>query len=993
MHAERDELNSEVFLALEEKLRPRRCRLEPIDLRIGVNLKEGESEQEREERILKVCLDEIELSRPFILVLLGDRYGWVPDEERMNSAIQEAKFEIPIKGRSVTSLEIEYGLLAKNTARRSIVFLRDPLPYDKMGDKAAIFSEKLAGGKDAAARAASLELFRKDLESNPDLEPHLHHYSLGWDEKKSCLTGLEAWGKMAVEKIWDQLNEETLAFSQKPDLTWQQQEKFALEEFTERLSRGFVGRKDLVGEAVEFALFRSAELEGQAWCLTAQTGVGKSAFFGRVYELLRENKGPILLAEAGGISARSGRLYWTLRRWIGELAAAMGQPVDLPDDLSGQELEKQFHEWLANAAACRPVVILADALNQFERTDRMASLSWLPDPLPSNVRFLATTIPGPESETLAQRRGARVSPLPAFTSAEIEAVAKAVYERYRREPYPEVIEQLRDLGGEAQPAAGNALWLTMALELLNLLDGDDFAVAERSFPGRGGERMRRYVLSRAQNFKPTMEELYAEFLTQVEKAAGKVEARTFASLIALSRHGWREEDMRALLAPAAAALFPDLPAPVWDPLRFATFRRFFRGHMVARGEFQQFDFSHASLRSGIEVKLRGDWKPAGSEPIPALHSVIANYLETIPTGSSVRYDEMMGQILGTRDLLRFARYYASPDAGSGRLADHLMHDSQAPDHPVLHFVCAAISDPRVEVEQRAEIGLKFNFDLNQALLERDGLELRAPLLEAALALFQQLRLSNPESLNFARNLAITNDKLGDLHKGTGNGEQAFQYFKQAHDLREVLHQDNPEASDLMRDLAVSYERMGDAHMELGQGRQAFEFYQRQLNLLGELYQRDPESADLARDLVVSCSRMGDLCLGQGNSESALSYYNKQVELAGSLHRFDPESDQFAADFAASCNKRGDFWLGQGEARNAKADYEQALEIVQELCRSHPRRAEFAREFEVSNNRIGDVHLRMGHGDQALRCFESAYKLQWNCIAAILNRPISPAIWQ
>ena len=93
MHAERDQLNRVVFPALEDRLRERRCRLEPIDLRVGVDPGSSESEQEREQRILKVCLQEIDRSRPFLLVLLGDRYGWVPEEERIQAATQEAGFE------------------------------------------------------------------------------------------------------------------------------------------------------------------------------------------------------------------------------------------------------------------------------------------------------------------------------------------------------------------------------------------------------------------------------------------------------------------------------------------------------------------------------------------------------------------------------------------------------------------------------------------------------------------------------------------------------------------------------------------------------------------------------------------------------------------------------------------------------------------------------------------------------------------------------------
>jgi hypothetical protein len=78
MHAERDQLNRVVFPPLEERLKGPRCRLEPIDLRVGVETDSTKTERERELQILKVCLAKIERSLPFLLVLLGDRYGWVP---------------------------------------------------------------------------------------------------------------------------------------------------------------------------------------------------------------------------------------------------------------------------------------------------------------------------------------------------------------------------------------------------------------------------------------------------------------------------------------------------------------------------------------------------------------------------------------------------------------------------------------------------------------------------------------------------------------------------------------------------------------------------------------------------------------------------------------------------------------------------------------------------------------------------------------------------
>jgi hypothetical protein len=81
----------------------RRHHLEWIDLRQGVESGAASTEEERELLVLKVCLDEIKRSRPFLIVLLGDRYGWVPPADRMDAAADEAGFSAEVHGRSVTA--------------------------------------------------------------------------------------------------------------------------------------------------------------------------------------------------------------------------------------------------------------------------------------------------------------------------------------------------------------------------------------------------------------------------------------------------------------------------------------------------------------------------------------------------------------------------------------------------------------------------------------------------------------------------------------------------------------------------------------------------------------------------------------------------------------------------------------------------------------------------------------------------------------------------
>jgi len=77
---------------------------------------------------------EIQLSRPFLIVLLGDRYGWVSPEERMAAAAQEIGFDTELRDKSVTALEIEFGILKQDAdhRRRRFFYFRDPLPYGQM---------------------------------------------------------------------------------------------------------------------------------------------------------------------------------------------------------------------------------------------------------------------------------------------------------------------------------------------------------------------------------------------------------------------------------------------------------------------------------------------------------------------------------------------------------------------------------------------------------------------------------------------------------------------------------------------------------------------------------------------------------------------------------------------------------------------------------------------------------------------------------------------
>src|SRR5471032_784412 len=128
MHAERDHLRTYVFPVLEERLRKRRYHLEWIDLRVGVPTASLQGEDMRERHVLKVCFAEAARCRPFLIGLIGDRYGSVLAPERVKAAMDEAGFVTDAAGRSLTDLEIEFGAFAERQQQsHSLFYFREPL--------------------------------------------------------------------------------------------------------------------------------------------------------------------------------------------------------------------------------------------------------------------------------------------------------------------------------------------------------------------------------------------------------------------------------------------------------------------------------------------------------------------------------------------------------------------------------------------------------------------------------------------------------------------------------------------------------------------------------------------------------------------------------------------------------------------------------------------------------------------------------------------------
>jgi len=139
MMPEREYLIKNIFPKLKKLCSSKGIGFTEVDLRWGIT--ESDAEQGK---VIEICLNEIDKSRPFFIGLIGQRYGWVPTYEdnfgfhKMLSNFNWLKKDFE-SGLSVTEMEIQYGVLRNPEMKGNAFFyIRD----ESIAPKNPIFLEK-----------------------------------------------------------------------------------------------------------------------------------------------------------------------------------------------------------------------------------------------------------------------------------------------------------------------------------------------------------------------------------------------------------------------------------------------------------------------------------------------------------------------------------------------------------------------------------------------------------------------------------------------------------------------------------------------------------------------------------------------------------------------------------------------------------------------------------------------------------------------------------
>ncbi len=280
MQFERDRLHSHVVPQIDDKLSKYGESIYFGDLRWGVNTSEMDNE-ESSQKVLSVCLDEIDGCKPYMIVLIGERYGWIPEEILIKETATLKGIEVP-SDISVTQLEIEYGALLHPDFEGRILFYFRELDTNGMTESEL----KDYQGESALHKEKINKLKKRILEIYPN---QVRIYKAKWDKETKKVVELD----QLMNYIQEDLEKIFLKDIEKENsIPWQQRTMNSASRLFLEKSQNYypIVRYPISNNGTIIAQGVYSEEHHHASIIHGDIGSGKSAFIANKYYQYTKHK-------------------------------------------------------------------------------------------------------------------------------------------------------------------------------------------------------------------------------------------------------------------------------------------------------------------------------------------------------------------------------------------------------------------------------------------------------------------------------------------------------------------------------------------------------------------------------------------------------------------------------------------------------------------------------------------------------------------------------
>ncbi|MDP8320806.1 MAG: tetratricopeptide repeat protein, partial [Candidatus Stygibacter australis] len=992
MQAERDHLKNIVFPKVEEELRKNRVRLEVVDLRWGLDTSTINDESDREVRVLQVCLDEIKRCRPFFIGLLGDRYGWVPAEDRMKDAIKRMEEmkghtrlttisenredvpQTPFKKslfsifkrnkkeindnpvskeptntipsdvshicKSVTALEIEFGVLAsEEQLTRSVFYFRDPLPYKEMpGDVAARYCDEYdpeLEDEELSERKVALNNLKVEIRDHFDkkrLKDKVKPYSGNWDKNKHKVVGLEAWGEIVYEDIIRECKAQAkIKESDVPKNVYEQQEALL-----------------------------DAFIEDHTHITTIKTGTTVEevpTFCGRI-ELLKELKEHLLNTDA--------------EKWGLVLTGESGSGKSAVFSMIYRMLQREDCVLLANSAGISPRSRnVADLLQRWNKQlSKRLGIKYETD-IGKTDEFDLKNISSqqkdqkPAIEELQQKFKELL-----FAIAEKEQVVILLDALDRFEPTSRAI---------------NMTWLPQVM------------------PGKV-----RMLCTAITGTEVKAVQYHRELVSRDIDHFTKEEAEAMLVMLCLKQHKDMPENVKnSILARNRNDGISACSSPLWlsmavnilMALDSHDFEEIQKGKGKADQAFNDFMLELVNGYKDTPGELFLDLvdKAAGYFGDEFTLKVF-NYLACSRNGlRESDLEKLIPEKNENWDALTFAsirRWFAA----------HIREEGDNLQWNLAHSILRSSLLNKLEVDEFKNIHNAIAFHL-LTLPEIDDIRISETMYflmkagNADKALNYYVSCSEQERQGATTVLAeaVSRDEkqhewcFAILRAAGGNGDEimklAHHYIYDLNDalivegnlnerqeLLDTLHDHIKTKTSISSnkefgyDFAALNEKLGNIYQSLGKLDQALEFFYKFNHLMKELYESNPSNESLKNGLAISYSKLGDIYQSLGKLDQALKFYDKCNHFMKELYESNPSNESLKNGLAISYANLGEIYQSLGKLDQALEFYNKLNHLFKELYEINPSNESLKNGLASSYSKLGNIYQSLGKMDQALEFY-------------------------
>lgn len=574
MHSERDYLQMYVFPEINKELKKYSISLRIIDLRWGVNTLD-ETADSIEEKVMRVCFDEIDRSRPFFIGLLGNRYGWVPagsnDTFRTKKGIEG--------GGSITSMEIEYGFFLQEQKNGCLFMERCASCLDDMDELTREHYDD-AYSKDEVTRTQSpikLEKLKTDIRkqlAESGREECYQTYYPTWNGKK--IENLEEFGNSVKQAIIRNIDSVfTLNQLDEPFFN----EQTVQEQYLNTKLSKVHPRQKLVNQFVGLI----KEKQG-LFVISGPSGSGKSCIYALLVDKFRKFSDYIVLVHSTAASRESREFEQMLQRWNYQLENIFNLPHK--DTMSVKDTIFYFSYLIKQTPTGKKLLMFVDAIDGFNRNTMTEYLSFYPRAYSDKWLMVCTSLPGCIEKLEKYHRIVENHVLPALEEDEAMAIIKSFTKFFCKELYSENLAKLMGKEFLGTPCYSSPLWLTIALLRIVNFNEDDFtqiALINKEF----NKGVIEFINKQIEIFPEQEYKLFSAYLIQLDKIYDEMPSYIF-KLLSVSYDGLNEDTMAALIGDK------------WSALTFATIKLFLSEFIVEQSGTKSWKIMHDKCKLQME---------------------------------------------------------------------------------------------------------------------------------------------------------------------------------------------------------------------------------------------------------------------------------------------------------------------------------------------------------------------------------------------------------